>query len=114
MLLSAIFLFSGVDKINHPEFNQTYMAEFGVPWPGLFLIIAILFELPGGLSILLGCKARWGAIALALYFIPVTLIFHSHFDDPTQAAMFMRNLAMLGGLLLIAYFGPGPVSLDKS
>ena len=73
---------------------------------------SVRLELGGGLSVLLGYKTRWGALALVIFLIPTTLIFHTKFSDPVQVIMFMKNLAILGGVLMIASFGPGPLSLD--
>lgn len=113
IFLSAIFLLAGADKIAHPALNQDYMARYGVPYVGVSLVAAILVEVLGGLSILLGFKARWGAAGLALYLIPATLIFHTDFSDQVQIGIFLRNLSILGGLLLIVHFGPGAFSLDN-
>ena len=74
--------------------------------------------LVGGLSILLGYKAKWGAWILVAFLVPVTVMMHRFWGiiDPQmatmQGAMFMKNLSMLGAALLIAYFGAGPLSLD--
>lgn len=110
--LSAIFLKSAFDKITDPAGTQQYMAANGIPLTGLFLVAAIIVELVGGLSVLLGYKAKWGAIALILFLIPATLIFHTNFGDRIQVIQFMKNLAIMGGLLMVYYSGSGPVSLD--
>jgi uncharacterized membrane protein YphA (DoxX/SURF4 family) len=110
--LTVIFLKSGIDKVLDPSAAQQYMAAHGIPLTGLFLVGAIIFELVGALSVLLGYKARWGAIALIVFLIPTTLIFHTKFFDPMQVGQLMKNLAILGGLAMVAYYGSGPVSLD--
>jgi len=112
ILLSAIFLISGLNKITNFGGTQQYMAAVGMPLTKLFLIGAIILEVIGGLSILLGYKAKWGAWALVVFMIPTTLIFHSNFSDQIQMIMFMKNLAVIGGLLMVANFGSGPISLD--
>ena len=112
VLISAIFLMSGWGKIMNPAGTQQAMAAHGMPFAGLFLIGAIILELGGGLSVLLGYKARWGASALVVFVIPTTLIFHTKFSEQLQVIMFMKNLAILGSLLMVSYFGPGPISLD--
>ena len=112
ILISQIFLMSTLHKIMDPAGTQQYMAAYGMPLTGFFLLGAIALELGGGLSVLLGYKARWGAIALVIFLIPTTLIFHTKFSDQVQAIMFMKNSAILGGLLMIACFGSGPMSLD--
>lgn len=113
ILLSQIFLAAGYGKITDPATTQHYMAAYGMPMTGFFLACAIIVELGGGLSVLVGYKTRWGATILALFLIPVTLIFHTKFADQTQVAMFMKNLAIIGGLVILAGAGPGPISVDS-
>ena len=112
ILLSIIFLKAGFGKITNPAGTQQYMSAYGMPMAGFFLYCAIIIELGGGLSVLLGYKARWGALTLALFLVPVTLIFHTKFADQVQVVMFMKNLAIIGGLLMLTSAGPGPISLD--
>jgi putative oxidoreductase len=118
VLVSQIFLLSGVMKLIDPAGTQQQMAEKGMLWVPLFFVGAVAFELAGGLSLLLGYKARLGALALFLFLIPVTLVFHSFwtYADPKEQKlnmiMFMHNLTLMGGLLLFMTFGPGPRSLD--
>jgi putative oxidoreductase len=66
----------------------------------------------GGLSVLTGLKAKWGALVLFLFLIPTTLIFHREYSNQTQLIMFMKNLAIMGGLLLLVSHGAGKISLD--
>lgn len=113
VLLSALFLMSGINKILHPADTQQYMASYGMPLTGLFLMGAIALELAGGLSVLLGYKARWGAIALIIFLIPATLIFHTNFADQMQTIQFMKNLAILGGLLMIVQSGSGDIAIKR-
>ncbi|HEY5599244.1 MAG TPA: DoxX family protein [Candidatus Manganitrophaceae bacterium] len=112
ILMAAIFLIAAVDKITRPAETQAYMAQFGMPMTGLFLILAIVFEIAGGLSLLLGAYTRWGGWALVLFMIPTTLIFHANFADPNQMIHFMKNLAMIGGLIYITEAGAGEISID--
>ncbi|MEP0881824.1 DoxX family protein [Trichocoleus sp. ST-U3] len=111
--LAAIFLKSGFDKITGFSGTQQFMASKGLPLTALLLVAAIILELAGGLSVLLGYKARWGAIALIIFMIPATLIFHTDFADRMQVIAFMKNLAIIGGLLMVYYIGSGPISLDE-
>jgi putative oxidoreductase len=73
---------------------------------------AIVVEIGGGLSLFLGFKAKWAALIIALYLIPATLIFHGHFSDQGQFVQFLKNLAIIGGLLMVAAFDGGKISLD--
>ena len=114
VLLAAIFLLSGFNKIMDPAGTQGYMAAMGMTWAtGLLYAGAIVLEIGGGVSVLLGYWARVGAAALVCFMIPTTLIFHSHFGDQNQLIHFLKNLAMVGGLLYVMAYGPGPLSLDR-
>ena len=114
-LLSLIFLISGVDKIIHWHGNADYMDSQGMSSAPFYLILAIALELGTGLAILFNKKIRLGATLLTLYLIPVTLIFH-HFWDLTgvdrqlQMIQFLKNLAIMGGLLVLA---ATPAELEK-
>lgn len=113
VFLAAIFIKSGIDKITNFGGTQQIMASKGIPLTVLFLIGTIIVEIGGGLSVLLGYKARWGAIALFLFLIPTTLIFHGNVADKLQMIQFMKNLAIMGGLLMVYYFGSGSLSVDS-
>lgn len=116
LLLSSIFLISGFTKIAKPSGDAGQMRSKGMPAVGFFLVMAILVEVGGGLSILLGYKARLGALALFLYLIPVTCIFHNYWtyqdkERLVQMENFMKNLTIMGGLLLVAALGSGSLSV---
>ena len=95
-----------------------YAASQGVPLPSIAVPISGVLALAGGLSILLGYRARLGAWLIALFLVPVTLMMHKFWTvgDPMMAQMqqimFLKNLTMLGAALLISQFGAGPLSLD--
>lgn len=111
-LLAEIFLLSAFSKIMDPSRAMGYMTAQGMPYTQFFLACAIGLETIGGLALLIGYKARWGAILLMGFLVPTTLIFHTNFVDPLQLVMYQKNLAILGGLLYAAIFGPGPLSID--
>lgn len=111
ILLSALFIWSGINKILHPVATQEYMATYGMPLTGLFIIAAIVLEISGGLSLLLGYYARIGASVLAVFTILAALIFHTDFSDQIQQIMLMKNLAIFGGLLMVIQHGPGNIAL---
>ena len=113
LFLSAIFLSSGFGKIFKFAGTQQYMEAKGMPIAALFLVFAIILEITGGLSVLLGYKTKWGALALIIFLIPATLIFHNQLSDQMQMIMFMKNVAILGGLFMVVSFGAGPLSLDN-
>ncbi len=118
LILAAIFLVSGLGKIGNWGGTAGYMAAKGMPLVSLFLLGAIVIEVLGGASIVLGLKARLGALALIVFLIPVTLIFHNFWAFEGQAMQqqvihFLKNLSILGGLLFVAVYGAGPVSIDS-
>ncbi len=112
IFLVLIFVMSGLSKISNPQATQQYMAAMGMPMTGLFLIGAIFLELVGAASLLLGYWTRLGAAMLIIFMIPTTLIFHTNFSDQVQLIMFMKNLSMIGGFLVVLAFGPGKLSVD--
>ena len=121
-LLIGRILFSSIFLISVPQLftrgSVQYAASEGVPWASVLVPIAGVLALLGGLSVLLGFKARWGAWLLVLFLVPVSVMMHAFWavKDPTMAQMqqihFMKNMTMLGGALLVVYFGSGPVSVD--
>jgi len=110
--LSAIFVIFGFSKITGFAGMVAYAASFNVPFPELAIVVAIVVELIGGLMILFGFKTRFAALVIALFLIPVTIIFHSNFADPVNMGMFMKNLSIFGGMLVLAAHGAGRYSLD--
>ena len=113
ILISAIFIWSGIGKIMNPIGTQEYMSAYGMKFTSVLLVAAIVVEVLGGLSLLLGIKPKYGAIALALFLIPATFIFHTDFSDYIQQIMFMKNLAILGGLLMLIQHGGGNIVLRR-
>lgn len=105
IFLSAIFIWSGTNKILNPIATQENMSAHGMPLTSIFLVGAIALEILGGFSVLLGIKPRWGAAMLILFLVPATLIFHTNFSLELEQAMFLKNLAMLGGLLMLIRYG---------
>jgi putative oxidoreductase len=118
VLLSIIFLLSGLGKIIDWNGNAQLMASQGMPLIPLLLAGAITTELAGGLSVLLAWKARWGALLLFLYLIPTTLIFHDFWgfsgtEMQTQLVNFLKNLSIMGGLLLVAAYDGAALAADR-
>lgn len=93
-----------------------YAKAMGVPQPEILVPLSGVLALLGGLSIVLGYKARLGAWLIVLFLVPVTLMMHKFWGGVPNAEMqmihFMKNVTMLGGAVLIAFFGAGPVSID--
>ena len=111
-----IFLMSG--PLHFSKQEVAYAAAQGVPLPAILVPFSGLLAVAGGLSILLGYRAKLGAWLIVLFLIPVTLMLHKFWTvtDPMMAQLqmilFMKNVSMVGGALLISQFGAGPFSLD--
>src|SRR5262249_33720389 len=104
ILISAIFVVSGVLQLLRLAGTGEFVGQPGFPMPTLFTVLAILFELGGGLGLLIGFKTRWSAAALIIFLIIATLSVHvPMMKDPKQAQgqqiHIMKNVAILGGLL---------------
>ncbi|MGW8391928.1 DoxX family protein [Pseudoduganella sp. HUAS MS19] len=112
ILMAAIFVLSGLGKIANPGATLGYISAMGLPFPQLALAGAIGIEVVGGLLLVAGLYTRPVALALAAFSIMTGLIFHSAIADQNQMIHLMKNLAMAGGLLQIAAFGAGKLSLD--
>lgn len=111
-LLAALFILFGFEKITGYAGSAQYMEAYGLP--GLLLPLAIVVELGGGLAVLLGVFTRCAALALAGFCIVTALVFHTAWSgDGGQAQLinFMKNLALAGGLLVLATNGPGKYAL---
>jgi putative oxidoreductase len=116
LLYVLVFLMAGPMHFSKQEIG--YAASAGVPLASILVPLSGLMAFLGGLSILLGYRAKIGAWLIVLFLVPVTLTMHNFWaaPDPTtaqiQVVMFMKNVSMLGGALLISHFGAGPFSLD--
>jgi putative oxidoreductase len=115
-LFSLIFIISSARHFS-PQ-GVAVAAAHGVPLPELLVPLSGIIALLGGLSLLLGFQTRIGACLLVIFLVPVTLMMHNFWSvsDPMtlqiEKAMFLKNVAMLGGALVISYFGADPLSLD--
>lgn len=111
VLLAQIFLISGFGKLGAGYAGtQAYMEAMGIP--GMLLPLVIALEIGGGLALVGGFMTRWAALALAGFTVVSAVFFHANFGDQMQTIMFMKNLAMAGGLLLLYVHGAGSYSLD--
>ena len=111
LLIALIFVFSGIGKISQYAGTQAYMDSVGVP--GFLLPAVIALEILGGLAIILGWHARLAALLLAGFSLLSAILFHSNFGDQMQMIMFLKNLALAGGFLMIVSLGAGPYSIDN-
>lgn len=118
ILLGQIFLLAGIHKMMDGQGTAGTMASQGMPWVPFFLTGAVIVETFGGLSLILGVRARLGAMLLAAFLVPVTLVFHDFWtlEGPQRALqmiMFQKNLAIIGGLILLVVYDPGRIGFDK-
>lgn len=110
ILLALIFLLSGLSKIAATDAIRGYMEAMHVP--GFLLWPVILFEVGAGLLIVLGYRTRIVALLLAVFSLVTGFIFHNQFADQIQLTMFLKNVAIAGGFLLLASVGAGRLSLE--
>ena len=114
LLLAYLFIVAGYGKVVGFAGTAKYMASKGMPMVEVLLVGTIIIELIGGLMLAVGWKARWAAWAFFLFIIPTTIIFHPVWADAGQMIQFNKNLAIMGGMLYVAFMGPGRLSLDKA
>ena len=110
ILLSVLFLLSGLGKIGAYAATAAYMSSVGVP--GVLLPVVIATEVLGAIAIILGWQTRITAFLLAGYSLLTALVFHANFADQIEMIMFLKNVSIAGGLLLLVANGAGPLSLD--
>ena len=111
ILIALMFVTSGFSKISGYAATQGYMEAMGVPGALLPLVIAV--ELLGGLAVMLGWHTRIAAFLLAGFSLLSALLFHANFGDQMQMIMFMKNISIAGGFLMIVSLGGGAFSLDS-
>jgi putative oxidoreductase len=117
ILLALMFILAGVSKFAGLEGTAGYIASKGLPMPTVLAFLTAALELVGGLAIAVGFHARFAALALALFTLLANVLFHNFWAMPAdqqmvQQLMFMKNLSVAGGLLLVYAFGDGGASVD--
>jgi putative oxidoreductase len=118
ILLALIFITSGFSKITGFEGTVGYIASKGLPLPQVGAALAIAVELGGGILLAIGFKARWAALAIAIFTLLAGVLFHDFWNADAAAKMgqtinFWKNVAIAGGMLMAFAFGPGAYSVDK-
>lgn len=113
LLLAAIFILSGVNKLGAVEGTIGYIASAGLPFATATFYAVVALEIVGGVMLVVGVKPRVTAVALAVFSIVAAIVFHSDFADQNQMIHFLKNLALAGGLLQVAAFGAGRLSIDR-
>ena len=119
VLIALLFLPAGFSKLTGFSGTVGYIASKGLPMPELGAVIAIVVEIAVAAALLVGFKTRWAALILAVFTLAATAIFHNFWGVPADQAMvqqlmFFKNIAVVGGLLAFAGFGPGSLAIDKS
>lgn len=112
--LCIIFINSGIGKIFGFAGTAGMMANKGLPIAEVLLAFTIAFQLLGGFSLLLGYKVKVGSLLLILFLIPATLVFHNPIGNPDELNSFLKNIGLIGGLLMTIYAGAGALSIDKA
>jgi putative oxidoreductase len=118
ILLALIFITSGFGKITGFEGTVGYIASKGLPLAQLGAIVAIIVELGGGILLMIGYKARWAALALAIFTLAAAILFHNYWtfeaaEKMSQQTNFWKNISMAGGMLMVFAHGPGRYSVDR-
>ena len=110
LFLSALFLIEGLGKISIQEDVIMYMEDYGVP--GILFLPALALEILFPLLLILGYKTKWTASVMALFTFTVAIIFHTDFSEGMQMMLFLKDIAIAGGFMIIIVYGPGKISLD--
>ena len=117
IMLAAMFVLFGFSKIGGFAGTAGYVASKGIPLPEVVTALVIALELGGGILLAIGFKARWMALALAVFCVIAAAIFHAFWTLPADKQMgdminFWKNITIAGGMLMVFAFGPGAWSLD--
>ena len=110
VLLSILFLVEGIGKISMQEDVIMYMEDYGVP--EILLVPAIILEILFPLLLIIGYRTKWAASVMALFTFTVAIIFHTNFSEGMQMILFLKDIAIAGGFMIIIVYGPGKISLD--
>src|SRR5580698_1205429 len=113
VLIGVPFMMSGLSKLSAYGATTALIAAVGLPFPPLAFAVAATVELGGGLLLVLGYQTRLVALALAVFALATAVTFHSNFADQNQMIHFLKNVMMAGGLLQIAAFGAGTISIEQ-
>jgi putative oxidoreductase len=118
VLLALMFLLAGLSKFSGLEGTAGYIASKGLPMAQLLAVATATIEVGASLLLIVGWQARWAALALAAFTLMASFIFHNYWTLPAgqqmvDQLMFMKNIAIVGGLLAVFAFGPGTFSLDQ-
>ncbi|HVO08856.1 MAG TPA: DoxX family protein [Burkholderiaceae bacterium] len=117
VLLALMFVKAGFGKLGNIDGTAAYIASGGLPLPAVLAVLVGLFELLAGAALAVGFKARWVALALGVFTLLASVLFHRFWAVPAEQQMvqqlfFLKNMAVAGGMFMVAALGAGPVSFD--
>ena len=112
LLIGVLFFMSGLSKLAAPALTQGYIASVGLPAPAIAYAVAVAVEVLGSALLIAGVRTRFVAAGMTLFTLATALTFHKNFADQNQMIHFMKNIAIMGGLLQVVAFGAGAISLD--
>ena len=110
VFLSTLFLIEGFGKTSMQEDVMMYMEDYGVP--GILFLPALVLEILFPLLLIVGYKTKWTASIMALFTFTVAIIFHTDFSESMQLMLFLKDIAIAGGFMIIIAYGPSKISLD--
>lgn len=113
ILLSLLFFVAGYNKLMNVAGTAGYFGKLGLPAPEMLVWLVIAIELVGALLVLIGWQTRWVAWGMAIFTVATGVVGHKFWVDAGQTTQFLKNLAIAGGFLLLAYSGPGRLSVDR-
>ncbi|MBX3646796.1 MAG: DoxX family protein [Rhodocyclaceae bacterium] len=117
LLLALMFILSGVGKLGNIQGTAAFIASGGLPAPTVLAVAVGALELFGGLALVVGYQVRLVGLALALFTVAASVVFHAYWSAPAAQQfvtqlLFMKNISVAGGMLLISALGAGPLSID--
>lgn len=113
ILIGLLFFTSGLSKLAVPAQTQDYIASVGLPFPVVCYGLAVAVEVIGSVALIAGFRTRFVAAGVAVFTLAAAAAFHTNFADQNQMIHFMKNIAIIGGLLQVVAFGGGRFSVDR-
>ena len=113
ILLAALFVVAGYNKLMNPAGTAGYFGKLGLPMPDILVWVVIAVELLGSLLLIIGWQTRVVAWGMAIFTILAAVIGHKFWVDPSQMTNFLKNVSIMGGFLALAASGPGRLSVDR-
>jgi putative oxidoreductase len=112
ILLSVMFIMAGLQKFGDLGGTAGYISSVGLPAGSVLAVLTAIFEVVGGLAILVGFQTRLFSYLLAAFCVVASIFFHANFADMNQMLFFMKNVTIAGGFLALSVAGAGGISID--